>query len=409
MDVRRDEPGLRSETVRRANISALVRELHDSGPLSRSDLGLRTGLTRSTVRALTGELAAAGLVSEIDPGPLGTPGRPSVLVRPNPTQPIALALEIAVDSVAGAVVGFGGQVIEQLRVERPRGELSVDHTIGVLSDLARSLRTFDPHEAVGIGVAVAGVVRHADGFVWIAPNLGWREVPLGRALGEALGNSVPLSIANEADLGALAEARRGSARGCDNVLLVWGEVGVGGGAIVNGRQMAGTAGYAGEVGHMPINPAGAACRCGSRGCWETEIGEDALLVKAGQRRGGGRSAVDEVLRDAQAGDDRARAAVEDVGRWLGMGLGGLVNVLNPERIVLGRLFGRMHPLVADIVARQLDRYALAAARSLVSVAPAQLGDEAVLLGAAELAFEPFLVDPAAWLRPRSPVLVEATA
>ncbi len=406
MDPRRDEPGLRSESVRRANLSSIARELHNTGPLSRSELGTRTGLTRSTIRALIGEFAAAGLVSEVGSTSLGTPGRPSVVVSPNSARPTALALEIAVDSIAGAVVGFGGEIRQLRRIERPRGELSLEQTVKDLAALARQLDGFHTRrgDVLGVGVAIVGVVRHSDGLVSLAPNLGWHDVALGKALRHALGAFVPLSVANEADLGALAETRRGGARGCANVIFISGEVGVGGGLIVDGRPVAGAAGYGGEVGHMPINPDGATCHCGSTGCWETEIGEDALLAKAGRQRGGGRSAMDSVLRDARAGDPTALAALDHVGRWLGLGLAGLVNLLNPQRIVLGGRFGRLFPFVVDDVGRQLDRYALDAPRRLVDVVPAELGEDAGLLGAAELAFEPFLSDPATWLKPRSSTL-----
>jgi hypothetical protein len=145
LDLRRDEPGLRSETVRRANLSAIARELHHAGPLSRSELGTRTGLTRSTIRALIGEIAAAGLVSESGPAPLGTPGRPSVVVTPNADRPVVLALEINVDSIAGAVVGFGGVVHQIERIERPRGKLSLDQTVADLAALARRMHRFHAH------------------------------------------------------------------------------------------------------------------------------------------------------------------------------------------------------------------------------------------------------------------------
>jgi predicted NBD/HSP70 family sugar kinase len=406
LDERRYEPGLRSESVRRANLSAIARELHDSGPLSRSELGSLTGLTRSTIRALIGEFVAADLVAEVNPAPLGTPGRPSVVVTPNTARPTALALEIAVDSIAGAVVGFGGEIRKMRRIERPRGELSLEQTVSALAALARQLDGFQTRrsDVVGVGVAIVGVVRRSDGVVSVAPNLGWHDVALGQALRQSMGAFVPISVANEADLGALAETRRGGARGCQNVVFISGEVGVGGGLIVDGRPIAGAAGYGGELGHLPVNPAGRACHCGSVGCWETEIGEDALLVRAGLARGGGRSAMDAVLRTARAGDATALAAIDHVAGWLGRGLAGLVNLLNPERIVLGGRFGRLFPFVAQTVAAQLDRYALEAPRRLVVVVPAELGEDAPLLGAAELAFEPFLSDPAAWMRPRSSTL-----
>jgi predicted NBD/HSP70 family sugar kinase len=407
----RDEIGQRSETVRRANLSAIVRELHECGPLSRSELVARTGLTRSAIRSLIGELVLAGLASEEPAVRLGTPGRPSPLVRPNPDGAAVLALEIEVDSLAAAVVGLGGEVFEVVRVDRPRGHSSVDEIVGDLAGLAAAARTRRPSDdpLIGVGVAVAGVVRRTDGFVSMAPNLGWRDAPLGERLARALAVPVPISVANEADLGVLAEHRRGAARGADDVLYVSGEVGVGGGLIVDGRPLTGVAGYGGEIGHIPVNPDGTACRCGSVGCWETEVGEGALLVRAGHPAAGGRRAVDAVIREAMGGSIVALAALDHVGRWLGLGLAGLVNVLNPRLIVLGGLFGRIHPFVQRSLEEELTRRALPAPRALVRVVPASLGVDAPLLGAAELAFEPLLADPAVWVGPRDALAELASA
>ena len=394
--------GHRSETVRRANLAAIVRALHTAGPLSRSALVAQTGLTRSTIRALIGEFVAADMVAEERAEPIGTPGRPSPLVRPNPESAVVLALEIAVDSLAMALVGLGGEVLQATRVDRERGHLSVDEIVGDLATLTADVRA-DPEirEAiVGVGVAVVGVVRRPDGLVRMAPNLGWRDVPLGERLRRALDLPVPIAIGNDADLGALGEARRGAARDADTVLFIAGDVGVGGGLIVDGVPLTGVAGYGGEVGHIPVRPDGDPCRCGSRGCWETEIGAYALLRLAGGHVEGGRPEIEAVIAGAEHGDPVATAAVEHVGRWLGFGLAGLVNVFNPRLILLGGLFVRLLPLVAESVAAELDARTLPATRRLVTVQPATLGIDASLIGAAELAFEPLLDDPAAWLRPR---------
>jgi predicted NBD/HSP70 family sugar kinase len=392
--------GQRSETVRRANLSAIVRELHANGPRSRSMLVARIGLTRSAIRSLLGELLQADLVREERAVLRGTPGRPSPVVRTNPEALIVLAVEVNVDSLAAAVVGLGGEVIELVRVDRPDGSASVDDTIDEVVELVRRLLG-DPRRRealVGVGVAVAGVVRRSDGFVSMAPNLGWRDVPFGQRLVQALGLDVPVTIANEADLGALAEHLRGAAVGHDNVLFVTGEVGVGGGLIVDGRPLRGVAGYGGEIGHIPVNRAGKRCGCGAIGCWETEVGEGALLSRAGRPADGGRDAVDAVLDEAAAGSPVALAALDETGRWLGIGLAGLVNLLNPELVVLGSRFGRILPFVSDALDEELDRHALAAPRGLVRIVPSRLGADASLLGAAEIAFEAILADPAAWLR-----------
>ena len=396
------EIGQRSETVRRANLGAIVRELHAHGALSRSELVARTGLTRSAIRSLVGELVHAGLAAEGPATRLGTPGRPSPVVRLVAGSAVVVALDIAVDSLAAAIVGLGGRTLARVRIERSREHSSVDEIAADLTGLARTVlgRRSAAEPVVGIGVAVVGVVRRSDGVVSMAPNLGWRDIPLGDRLARALDLSVPISVANEADLGTLAELRRGAAVGADDLVYISGEVGVGGGVIVGGRPLTGVAGYAGEVGHMPVNPQGAPCRCGSVGCWETEVGEDALLVRAGLMPGGGRAAVDAVLREAAAGSATAQAALDHVGTWLGLGLASLVNLLNPQLIVLGGRFGRMYPFVSRALHAELDRRTLPAARSLVTVIPTSLGVDAPLLGAAELALEPLLADPAQWVRPR---------
>jgi predicted NBD/HSP70 family sugar kinase len=354
---------------------------------------------------------AARLATEERAVPLGTPGRPSPLVRLRPDSAVVVAIEIAVDSLAAARVGLGGEVAGLIRMDRPRSHSSADEVIADLLDLTRMLDArADGHDRlIGVGVAVVGVVRRSDGFVSMAPNLGWSDVPLGDLLDRALRHDAPIFVANEADLGALAELRRGAARGVDDVLFISGEVGVGGGLIVGGRPLTGVAGYGGEVGHMPVNPNGGACRCGSVGCWETEVGEGALLRRAGHPPGGGSGEVAAVLREAAEGSPAALSALDDIGRWLGFGLAGLINILNPQLVVLGGLFGRIHPFVARTLEGELDRRVLPAPRRLVRVVPATLGVDAPLLGAAELAFEPLLADPASWLRPRYAVAELASA
>jgi len=408
----REAVGQRSETVRRANLSAIVRELHLRGPLSRSELVSVTGLTRSAIRGLIGELVAGGMVREERSAPAGTPGRPSPLVRPDAESTLVLALEVNVDSLAAAVVGFGGTVHDLVRVDRPRAHLSLDEIVSDLVDLVAPMRArlLRDDTLIAIGVAVAGIVRRTDGLVRLAPNLGWRDEPLGARLGAALALPSSIHVANEADLGGLAEHRRGAAVGTESVLFVMGEVGVGGNLIVDGQPVVGAAGYAGEIGHLPVNPEGGRCGCGSYGCWETEIGERAMLVHAGRPATGGREAVARLLEEAVHGEPEALAGLAHMGGWLGIGLAGLINVLNPSLVVLGGLFEQIHPFVATQIADVLERRALPASRELVTIVPGTMGVDGPLLGAAEHAFESLLADPAARLavlRARRPALASA--
>lgn len=245
-----------------------------------------------------------------------------------------------------------------------------------------------------VGVAVVGVVRPRDGHVRLAPNLQWREVPLAALVRDALATHAPVLVANEADLAARAEHLRGAAVGVDDVLYVHGEVGVGGGVIVGGQPLVGSGGSVGEVGHMLVNVDGRSCRCGSRGCWETETSEPALLRRAGRDQVGGRGAVADVLTDAGRGVASARAAVDETAWWVGRGLGSLVNVLGPARVVLGGFFALLHASAGEVIERALADHSMSPA-GRVDVARSELGIDAPLLGAAELAFDAVLRNPAA--------------
>ena len=385
------------ESVRRHNLSLLLRHLHQSGALSRSEIGGALGMTRSTIGELVADLRARGLVEEGDPARLGAPGRPSLVARPNPEGAAAITAEIAVNSLSAAVVGLGGRILHRARVPHEPRRLAVDQTIEDIGKLILTAQASIPPGCwvSGLGIAVAGVVRRADGFVHFAPNLGWRDVPFGRLVADRLGSSLPVTIANEADLGALAEHTWGAGVGVHHLVYVSSEVGVGGGLVIDGRPLVGAAGCAGEVGHFQVNPLGERCRCGAIGCWEMEIGGPAILRRVGiAEKNYKPEAVSRVLREAAWGDPVALAAVEDVGRWLGIGLAGLVNVFNPQRVVLGGWLATMWPTVEQTVDAELRARVMAPSQELDElIRPTQLGADGPLLGAAELALTRVLDEP----------------
>ena len=385
------------ESVRRHNLSLLLRHLHQSGALSRSEIGGTLGMTRSTIGELVADLRARGLVEEGDPARLGSPGRPSLVARPNPDGAAAITAEIAVNSLSAAVVGLGGRILHRVRVPHQPRRRAVDQTIEDVGKLIQTALASIPPGCwvAGIGIAVAGVVSRTDGVVHFSPNLGWRNVPLGRLVADRLGSGLPVVIANEADLGALAEHTWGAGVGVSHLIYVTSEVGIGGGLIIDGRPLVGAAGCAGEVGHVQVNPNGVQCRCGAIGCWETEIGGPAMLRRIGiAEKSYKPEAVTRLLRDAAWSDPVALAAVEDVGRWLGTGLAGLVNVFNPQRVVLGGFLGTMWPLVEEIVHAELRARVMAPALDVDELIwPTQLGADGHLLGAAELALARVLDEP----------------
>lgn len=392
--------GATQDVVRRHNLAAVVSHVHRHGPTSRALLTQTLGLNRSTIGALVDDLAARGLVAERSDSTRGTPGRPSYLVTVRADTVAAIAVVLGVDAITVAAVAPGGVIVLECQVAL---ENDADRAFDrVLSTVVRSAKeiiaALPPATAVtGMGVAVPGIVRRQDGLVHFAPNLGWRDVPLGgrlrTRLRSRLGVDVPVACRNDAGLGALAEHARGIGSGVANLVYLHAEVGVGGGIVADGALLEGAHGYGGEVGHMRLNPDGAPCRCGSRGCWETEVGEDALVALAG-RRPGGRSAVDEVLRAAAAGEPAASRAVAGVARWLGIGVANLVNCFNPDMVVLGGLFADIMEHAGPGVVAQMRTGLVTPAHLDVALVTPSLGRHSVLLGAAEIALEPVLSDPA---------------
>ena len=392
----------RTPQLRRSNLALVLDQLRRRGSCSRSELVAATGLTRSAIAGLVGELETLGLVVENAPARDGRPGRPSPVVQVDDRCVVALAIEIFVDEIGAAYVALDGSVVASARSRGPepasprrrRWRMWRSWSVGSTQSFATRQRRGTRRRLIGCGVSVPGLVRELDGVVVAAPNLGWIDVALAESIASALRLGVPVTVGNDADLGALAESRFGAGVGSDHMIFVSGEVGVGGGLVAAGRPVVGHLGFAGEIGHLPVNPDGRRCPCGSIGCWETEVGEAALLERAGLDPDGGRAAVEELLDRAAAGEKRALDALAVEARWLAIGIAGLVNVLDPDTVVLGGLFARVLPALRSRLDAELADRRYVAARRNVAVVGARLGSLAVTVGAAELAFGPLLDDPA---------------
>lgn len=368
--------------------------------MTRSALVVATGLTRSTIAGLVSELAQLGLITEVSSVATGRPGRPSPLVRLVPGAVTALGIDVSVTRLAVGLVGLDGRVISVVEREGDRSGDTPEATVEAVADLAKRVgvgRESAPM-VVGAGVAIPGLIRAHDAHVIVAPNLGWVDVAFAdlvrEAIEERVGVRMEVDIGNEADLGAMAEARFGAGRGARNVVYIHGDVGVGGSIVVDGSRFPGGSGYAGEVGHLVVNPGGSACRCGSTGCWETEVGERELLRRAGLDPSGGNPAVTALIAMAEDGDAAVLGALAETGRWLGVGLAGLINVLDPDRFVLAGLFDRLMPYLAASLGQELVARRFGPTERVVPVVAGELGDDALMIGAGELALAPVIADPA---------------
>ena len=399
MGIRGENEGAQAE-IRRRNLSRMLQELHVSRPLSRSELAARLHLDRSTVASLVAELAARGIVRERrrSGAMRQSPGRPSPVVELCQDGPGALAIDIATDWMGAAVVGLGGKIIASTRRDRSLCSLPPEKVVEDLDALIRPM--LDGLEngprIVAIGVSVPGLVRAEHGLVHVAPALGWRDVPIGQLIRDQFADlDCPVFVGNDADLATSAEHLRGSGRGTTDFICIWGEGGLGAGIVVGGRLLGGSAGYAGEVGHVTIDPNGDLCHCGARGCLESVVGEEALLRRSGRDPLGGTAALEDLLAAADRGDQQALSALAESGRGLGIGIAGLVNIFNPNRVSLGGLYARVYPYVRAPILRELEERAMPAPRAMVDLVTVRLGGNALLLGAAELALGPTLHDPAA--------------
>ncbi len=377
--------------VRRRNLARVLTLVHREQGLPRSEITARTGLNRSTVADLVTELARRGLVVEGSAPATRRPGRPSPRVEPA-SGPVALAVNPERDAVTFGIVGLGARVLARRRIALTRTptpgqvvRLVADESVALRRDIGNG------HQMLGVGLAVPGLVRADDGMVVWAPHLDWVDVPLARRLAEHL--ALPVSVGNDASLGASAEHRFGAGRGAaDLVYLNGGASGIGGGIIARGEPLTGVGGYAGEFGHARAAAEADDLRSGG-GALEDEVSRDRLLAALGIRSADEADLRSAVLDASGAGTDAA-AEIARQRRVLGVAIGSAVAVLAPERVVLGGFLAALRDSDPDDLDAWVAGATVPATGRLTRITPAALGPDRLLIGAAELVFAPLLDDPA---------------
>ncbi|WP_395243923.1 ROK family protein [Agromyces sp. MMS24-K17] len=382
--------------VHRRNLAKLLGLVHLEGPMSRARLTAETGLNRSTVATLASELVDLGLVEERPPDPTNRVGRPSPVIAADPGV-VAIAVNPEVDAVTIAAVGLDGRIPVRERIE-------VDHLVtpeetAALVSVAIRRWLGGPlagGRVVAIGLAVPGLVRVSDGLVRFAPHLRWRDAPLRTLVETATG--LPVVVGNDATLGVVAEHLFGAGRGVDDlVYLNGGASGIGGGLVVGGRPVGGAGGYAGEFGQNRPGIASADDRRAEGGVLEDEVSRARLLEVAGLDH------ADEPTLAAALVEALASGGAPEVGaelarqrRILATALANAINVLNPSLVVLGGFLATVATVEAgDATALEdaVRAQAMPAAAEAVEVRVAALGEDRLLIGAAEAAFGALLEDP----------------
>jgi glucokinase len=307
----------------------------------------------------------------------------------------AIGIDVGGTKVNALRVARDGEILDRKNVPTPAED--EEATLAAMIDLALALLTDD---VLAIGVGAAGMVDASHGTLRFAPNLAWRDLPIASRMGEAL--DLPCQVDNDANLAAYAEYRFGAGRGYRHLLLVTVGTGIGGGIVSDGRLFRGAYGFAAEIGHIVVEPGGPLCGCGNLGCWE-QVAAGRAIDRMG--RSAAREHEHSILRRlagddpdrvtgrlvteaARRGDEAALRVLSEVGRRLGQGIAGLVNVLDPQLVVVGG-----GAIAAGELLLEPARAAFAEAvegpeyRPKVPIVAARLGPDAGAVGAAALALE----------------------
>ncbi|PRY39844.1 ROK family protein [Umezawaea tangerina] len=390
--------------LRRANLDLLVRMLRERGQVSRAQLAVHSGLSKATVSSLVGDLARRGVVR---PAGItaGGQGRPGELVELRPAAACGVGLDLQVDHVGATVVDLTGEVLLRRRIACDVPSSGHERVLDLLADVLTGV--LDDVRArggwvVGATAAVPGLVDTDGAVVRFASRLRWREVALRDGLAARTGLALDFFGAdNDANLAAVAEHDAGAAAGLDDFVHLAGGHGVGAGVFSRGELVRGHLGYAGEVGHMMLDPLGPWCSCGRRGCWETQVGLGALLHAC--------ATPDDPVHDpaldpdarmvlvrarAETGDRRTLDALHQIGAALGAGAAVLVNLLNPAAVVLGGYFAALPEWLVEPVRSEVAARVLAEGAGGATVVASRLGFRGPSTGGAVHALRRVLDEPA---------------
>ena len=400
-------PGAKDRSsTRRANLSLILNLLHGEGGRSRARIAADTGLPKATVTNLIAELMEGGLVREGGAEREGAVGRPGQVVELDGRTLCGVGVEINVDYVSVIALDLPGDVVAQRRlavdVAATPAEAVLDTVAQLVAETMAELAGSGVR-TIGVTLAAPGVIDPVRGAVTYASNIGWREVAAVDGLRRRLGRAAPeIHLENDAKLGAIAEFVTTDTPGVRDLVYLTGATGVGAGIIAGGTLLRGNAGFAGEVGHLPLGDPERDCPCGRRGCWETAVGLAALLRLAADRDDEVHDpSVDveqrlgELRRRAEARDERTLAALDALARSLGSGVALLVDILNPRLLVLGGHFAVFGAYLVDAIRDHVRDTVIAPDAGGCELVPSALGFTAPARGGAYLALDAVYQDPIA--------------
>ena len=378
-----------SRAMREVNRSIVLDIIRRGGRVSRTDLARRSALTKPTVSAIVEDLLARGIVQEVGFGKtVASGGRRARLLEFNDASAAYLGICFGVNTTIVGLADARGEI--RVRREIPTVRGNAQAAVAAAVELAQEVCTeagFPRDRLQAVGATLPGLVDSASGRVALAPNLGWSDVPVREMLATTFG--VPVVVNNVTNAGVMAEARVGAARGVRSFVWVHVGPGVGAGIMIDGHVFSGTRGFSGEIGHCTVVDAGPQCVCGMRGCLEEFVSDRAIVRAAQTALSAGNAAstlsaagalgVTAVASAARAGDALAQRIVTDAGSYLGVGLSYMVNILDPQMIVLSGDLMAAGEAVLEGTRASMAQHSLKGAQ--IPVVSSTLGEDAGLIGA----------------------------
>jgi predicted NBD/HSP70 family sugar kinase len=388
-----------SQDLRRVNRQNLLRLIYFNEPISRLELSQLSGFSPATVSNLVSNLLEQNLIMQAG-FEESQGGRPRESLRINPDYGYFIGVEVAETHIYSELFNIRLKPIADVRYEISPDENSPDAIVDYIVNGIRYVQaqaSVSNDEILAAGIGLPGIVNRVGGVSVFAPNWGWSNIPLLHLLRHKLDINFQLDSGRQAL--ALAEARFGAGRGASELAVLLIGTGVGAGVISQGRLLRGITNSAGEWGHTCVDITGPACRCGGYGCVEAFVGAPGIirqlheiaptspLLQVSSQKG-----IVRALRDAALeGDSVAVKVMDGVTRWLGVGIANLVNLVNPERIIIGGWCGALlNPYILPRLPRLISHYALDEPAAAVEILPTELELEGVSLGAASLVLETFL-------------------
>ena len=375
------------ESLRERNRLRVIDALRTRGAISRADIARQTGLSRSTVSSLVGDLQAAGLVVErvaesaAPASPQG--GRPPVLVALDQSAGAVVGLDFGHDSLRVAIADLSYAILAETYAE-----LEVDTAAQDALDTAARLvgelieeAGVERDRVLAAGMGLPGPIERESGVVHSPILPSWVGLNPANEMEERL--ELPVHLDNDANVGALGESTFGVGRGSHVMAYLRLSAGIGAGLVINGRPFRGARGIAGEIGHVLVDPQGPICRCGNRGCLETFVAGPALCELL--RRSHGPLTVHDLLRLAEEVDAGCQRVLADAGRVVGRAVADLCNYLNPDLVVVGGDLSVAGDVLLEPMREAVRRFAIPAAVEDVEIVAGTLGGRAELLGALALA------------------------